>query len=289
MTAPDGAPSTHHGRRGVGDRDDLAALAAEPGVILADRAAGPHGLAGRDEQEVGGRRGPVAHRIVDHDAERGQLDHVGRGRVDKGQAPARVDGADPFPDIQGDRGERLPLDVDLLVELGVGERPAAHGGQGLQQAPVSVIKRLIPPPSRGHQPLRPVSDDHRGGQLPGARRVGRQHGPRAAQQPPYRPQDRLEHGLLAQPPVGLQRGLVQSLHPAPVVQGREPGADQLAFQDQRRDGQGQAPQVRLDGQGQDQAGQGTHAGQRHLDRKIAGELVPGRAHREDNAGDKEPC
>ena len=89
---------------------------------------------------------------------------------------------------------------------------------------------------------------------------------------------------MTQPPVGLQRDLVQPLHPGVVVQRREPRADQLALHDQPGNRQRQHPRMRLYGQGQDHPDQRSRAGQRDLDRKIIGELAPGRAHRGQDAG-----
>jgi hypothetical protein len=162
---------------------------------------------GRGEQEVGRGQGAVA-RVVDHQPQRRQLDHVRAGPVDEGQLPVRVDRADALADVEGDRGEPLALDVDLLVQLRVAERPAAHGGQGVQQAPVGVVKGLVPAAARRHQPLLPVRHGHGRGQLVGPRVGGRQGGPRAPQQLPHRAQDRLQHRLMLQPLVRLQRDLV---------------------------------------------------------------------------------
>ena len=165
----------HDRRSRIRNRDGAAVLAAEPGVVLPDGAARAHGFPGRHEQEVGRRQGPVAHRVVDRDVQRRQLDHVGRGPVDEGQLPVGVDGADAFADVERDRGEPLALDVDLLVQLGVAERPAAHGGQRPQQAPVGVVEGLIPAPARRHQPLladRPRSSAPPADQGPGRQRSG---------------------------------------------------------------------------------------------------------------------
>src|SRR4249920_972429 len=49
----------------------------------------------------------VAHRVVDRDAGRRQLDHVGRGRIDEAQLPICVHRADTFADVERDRGELL--------------------------------------------------------------------------------------------------------------------------------------------------------------------------------------
>ena len=41
--------------------------------------------------------------------------------------PVGGDRADALADVEGDRGEPLPLDVDLLVQLGVAERTPPLG------------------------------------------------------------------------------------------------------------------------------------------------------------------
>ena len=61
----------HHGGSRIGDRDGAAVLAAEPRVVLPDGPAGAHGLAGRDEQEVGRgrarRRSPGRRSVMSSD------------------------------------------------------------------------------------------------------------------------------------------------------------------------------------------------------------------------------
>ena len=111
----------------------------------------------------------------------------------------------------------------------------------------------------------PASHGHRRGQLLRTGFVGGHDGPGAAEQPPCGVTDRLDHGLLSQAAVGLQGDLEQSFHPAPVMQRREPGADEVALQDQPRNGQGQRPKTGLDGQRQDRASQGPRTSEGHLE------------------------
>ena len=72
-----------------------------------------------------------------------------RGRPDRGTA---------LTERLARRRNKPCLVVDLAVELGVAERAAADGGQGLEQAPVGVVEGLVAAaagrhfsPSRKHQ------------------------------------------------------------------------------------------------------------------------------------------
>ncbi len=78
----------------------------------------------------------------------------------------------PSPMFSVIEDEPLALDMDLLIELGVAERPVAHGGQRPQQAPVGVVEGLIPAPARRDQPLLLAGDGHRRGQPVGPWIVG---------------------------------------------------------------------------------------------------------------------
>ena len=220
-----------------------AVLAAEPGVVLPDGAAGPHRLAGRAEQEVGRRRGRrrVTGSSIVMPSDGSSIMSAAAG-LTKVSFPSASMAQTPSPMLSVIEESRLALDADLLVQLGVAERAAAHGGQGLQQARGRRRRRARraagrPPTSHCGWPATVMAAAS--SPAAGAGRVRAASGLRSSRRTDSRMVS--STGLLPQPPVGLQRDLVQPLHPGPVIQRREPGADQPALQDQARDRQRQRP------------------------------------------------
>src|ERR1022692_1918459 len=80
-----------------------AGTSRKPGAIKAPSLAGSSIVISTDGS------------FIDRYLDRRQLHHVGRGPVDEGQLPVCVYGADAFSDVEGDRGEPLAPDMDLLV------------------------------------------------------------------------------------------------------------------------------------------------------------------------------
>ncbi len=283
------------GCRGVRDRDGDAVPVPEAGVVLPDRPAGAHRLPSGTEQVVGrggrqrgGGLGVVLRRVAGgRDVHRGQPDQVGGRGVDERQPAGGVHRADALAHAQGDRGEPLALHADLLVELGVAQRPVADGGQCLQQVALGVLDRLIPPPAGDHEPLLLAGHRHGRRQLARSRVGSCQRSLGAAEQLAHRVQDRVEHGLLAQPAVGLLRDLVQPLDPRAVVQRGVSGADELAHEHETGDGERQRPQVCLYREREDDAHQGGRARELHLKRQVSGEVTPAGAHGDHDAVDEE--